>query len=195
MARQVRGPPCTRPTAPGRGSAVPIRQPSSAGCSTTLPRPCTDTWPGGSAGSTDPVSETFLVALRQRRNYDPPRSTVRARLCGITTNLLRRHARQEILALHATALGSTPQPAPGHDSRVAERVDAAAMARQLAAAELSEQDRDVLLLTSCRLGLRRGRRGARHPAGNRSLPASPRPKTAACTGSRLIHNGLRRIGS
>jgi RNA polymerase sigma-70 factor, ECF subfamily len=100
----------------------------------------------------DLVSETFLVALDQRHSYDPRRAAVRSWLYGIATNLLRRQVRQEVRGLRAMArsAGDAPGTESSHDSRVADRVDAAARAAELAAAlaELSEGDRDVLLLTS-----------------------------------------------
>jgi RNA polymerase sigma factor (sigma-70 family) len=100
----------------------------------------------------DLVSETFLVALNQRHSYDPRRGAVRSWLYGIATNLLRRQCRQEVRALQATArsAGHAPGAEASHDTRVADRLDAAAMAAQLAGAlaSLSEGDRDVLLLTS-----------------------------------------------
>ncbi|MEU4395020.1 sigma-70 family RNA polymerase sigma factor [Kribbella sp. NPDC023855] len=100
----------------------------------------------------DLVSETFLAAFRQRRTYDPATAAVRGWLYGIATNLAHRHVRQEIRGLRATAradAGSTAYQA-SHDGPVADRVDAQAMARQIAPAiaELSDGDRDVLLLTS-----------------------------------------------
>ena len=106
----------------------------------------------GADAAHDLVSETFLVALNQRHTYDPRRGVVRAWLYGIATNLLRRHVRQEVRGLRAVARSAgraTGQDA-SHDNRVAERVDAAAMAARLAdaLAQLSEADRDVLLLTS-----------------------------------------------
>ncbi|MGH3876255.1 MAG: RNA polymerase sigma factor [Actinophytocola sp.] len=106
----------------------------------------------GADAAHDLVSETFLVALNQRHSYDPRRGVVRAWLYGIATNLLRRHVRQEVRGLRAVARSAgraTGQDA-SHDNRVAERVDAAAMAARLAGAlaQLSEADRDVLLLTS-----------------------------------------------
>jgi RNA polymerase sigma-70 factor, ECF subfamily len=105
----------------------------------------------GAETAHDLVSETFLVAMNQRHGYDPRRGAVRSWLYGIATNLLRRHVRHEVRALRATAravAGSGDEP--GHDGRVAERVDAEVLAGKLAAAltELSEGDRDVLLLTS-----------------------------------------------
>lgn len=100
----------------------------------------------------DLVSETFLVALNQRHSYDPRRGAVRSWLYGIATNLLRRQVRQEVRALHAIArsVGHAPGQEASHESRVADRLDAADMAASLAGAlaELSDGDRDVLLLTS-----------------------------------------------
>jgi RNA polymerase sigma-70 factor (ECF subfamily) len=100
----------------------------------------------------DLVSETFLVALNQRHDYDPRRGVVRSWLYGIATNLLRRQVRQEVRALRAIArsVGHAPGQEASHESRVADRIDAADMAASLAGAlaELSDGDRDVLLLTS-----------------------------------------------
>lgn len=99
----------------------------------------------------DLVSETFLVALRQRHSYDPDRP-VRGWLFGIATNLVRRHARDEVRALRATARAADRGAADesGHELRVSEQVDAQVLARRLAPAlaGLSEPDRDVLLLTA-----------------------------------------------
>ncbi len=98
----------------------------------------------------DLVSETFLVALRQRHAYDPERAAVRSWLYGIATNLARRHARQEVRGLLATARSGAAEAEAGHDGRVADRLDAQALAQRLAPAlaELPEADRDVLLLTA-----------------------------------------------
>ncbi len=99
----------------------------------------------------DLVSETFLVALRQRNTYDPARAAVQAWLYGIATNLVRRHVRQEVRGLHAAARAGSRQDQSdtGHDTVVADRVDADVMARRLAPAlaVLADADRDVLLLT------------------------------------------------
>lgn len=106
----------------------------------------------GAASADDLVSETFLVALNQRHSYDPRRGAVRSWLYGIATNLLRRQVRQEMRSLEITAraAGHAPGVEASHETRVADRLDALAMATQLAGAlaSLSEGDRDVLLLTS-----------------------------------------------
>ncbi|MEV8378701.1 RNA polymerase sigma factor [Kribbella sp. NPDC056861] len=106
----------------------------------------------GAEHAHDLVSETFLAAFKQRQTYDPATAAVRGWLYGIATNLARRHVRQEVRGLRATARadsGSTPYQ-PSHEGAVAERVDAQAMARRIAPAiaDLSPGDRDVLLLTS-----------------------------------------------
>ena len=99
----------------------------------------------------DLVNETFLVALRQRHTYDPARAAIQAWLYGIATNLVRRHVRQEVRDLHAVARAGSrhDHSDSGHDTVVADRVDADAMARRLAPAlaVLADADRDVLLLT------------------------------------------------
>jgi RNA polymerase sigma-70 factor (ECF subfamily) len=106
----------------------------------------------GADSAHDLVSETFLVALNQRHTYDPRRGVVRSWLYGIATNLLRRQVRQEVRGLQAVArsAGHAPGQSASHEGRVADRVDAAVLAARLAGAlaELSEGDRDVLLLTS-----------------------------------------------
>ncbi|MET0237788.1 MAG: sigma-70 family RNA polymerase sigma factor [Kibdelosporangium sp.] len=106
----------------------------------------------GTDAAHDLVSETFLVALKHRHGYDPGRGAVRSWLYGIATNLLRRLVREEIRALRATARAASRMGGAesGHDSRVAERVDAQVLAGRLAAqlVQLSEGDRDVLLLTA-----------------------------------------------
>ncbi|MEV6411182.1 RNA polymerase sigma factor [Kribbella sp. NPDC051718] len=98
----------------------------------------------------DLVSETFLAAFKQRETYNPDIAAVRSWLYGIATNLARRHVRQEVRGLRATSRADNTPYQPSHDGMVADRVDAQAMARQIAPAiaELSDGDRDVLLLTS-----------------------------------------------
>ncbi len=106
----------------------------------------------GAETAHDLVSETFLAAFKQRHSYDPAAAAVRAWLYGIATNLARRHVRQEIRALRATARAGLREDGHqhGHDGRVADRVDASTMAQRIAPAiaDLSDGDRDVLFLTS-----------------------------------------------
>ena len=99
----------------------------------------------------DLVAETFVIALRRRASYDPERAPVRGWLYGIATNLLRSHRRQEVRGFELTARAAAEdRPTESHDAVVAGQVDAAARLRTIAAelAALSEEDRDVLLLTS-----------------------------------------------
>lgn len=97
----------------------------------------------------DLVAETFLAALAGRDGYDPARADPRAWLYGIATNLLRRHFRQELGELAATAKAAAAD-SPGSDPGdvVPDQVDAQARIGRLALgiAELSQADRDVLLL-------------------------------------------------
>lgn len=105
----------------------------------------------GTTIADDLVSETFLTALRRRHSYDPDRAGVRAWLYGIASNLLRRHVRDEVRALNATArLTAADGRADGHENRVTDRLDAQRRVAQLAGAlaTLSPDDREVLLLTS-----------------------------------------------
>lgn len=100
----------------------------------------------------DLLSETFLIALRRRHSYDPSRAVIRAWLFGIATNLVLKHRDEEIrlLKLTARASGVIRLVVAGHDDDVAARLDAEATARSLAAAlaDMTPDDRDVLLLTS-----------------------------------------------
>jgi RNA polymerase sigma-70 factor (ECF subfamily) len=80
----------------------------------------------------DAVAETFLVAFRRRQRYDLGRRDARPWLYGIATNLVGQYRRDEVC----------------HADRVAADVTAQAARQMLAEAlaELSPQDRDVLLL-------------------------------------------------
>jgi RNA polymerase sigma-70 factor (ECF subfamily) len=105
----------------------------------------------GTTIADDLVSDTFLTALRGRHGYDPARAGARAWLYGIASNLLRRHVRDEVRALQATArLAGVHVSADGHENRVADRLDAQRRVALLAGAlaALSPDDREVLLLTS-----------------------------------------------
>lgn len=96
----------------------------------------------------DLVAETFLVAFRQREDYDLARPDARPWLYGIATNLARQHQRTEIREYRLRASVGPDLALDGHADRVAAQVTAGAMHRMLAAAlaELSDGDRDVLLL-------------------------------------------------
>lgn len=95
----------------------------------------------------DLVGETFAVAFKQRRRYDVDYPSARGWLLGISTNLLRRHHRQEVRAFRAWARTGV-DPVPDDADQVGADVDAAAEAPRLAAAlaGLSSKERDVVLL-------------------------------------------------
>jgi len=96
----------------------------------------------------DLVAETFLVAFGRRAGYDQARPDARPWLYGIATNLARQHQRTEVREYRLRASVGPDPDQDGHADRVAAQVTAAAMHRILAAAlaELSDGDRDVLLL-------------------------------------------------
>ena len=102
----------------------------------------------GSGEADDLTVETFIDAFSRRASFDPARGAVRPWLFGIATRLVAQHRRAE--ARRYRALARTPaEPDPGgHDDRVAARVSAQARRGPLlrALAELSDDDRDVLLL-------------------------------------------------
>jgi RNA polymerase sigma factor (sigma-70 family) len=98
----------------------------------------------------DLVADTFLVAFDKRARYDLSRSDARPWLYGIATNLVRQHQREEVREYRLRASIKPDLDHDGHADRVAARVTAAAMNRLLATAlaELSDGDRDVLLLVA-----------------------------------------------
>lgn len=102
----------------------------------------------GSPDADDLLAETFLVAFERRSRYDQAVADARPWLFGIATNLLRRFARSEARAYRALARTGVDRVGPAVEDRVAERVDADAAHRALAAplARLSRRDRDALLL-------------------------------------------------
>jgi RNA polymerase sigma-70 factor (ECF subfamily) len=93
----------------------------------------------------DLLSETFLVAFRQRARYRDAGAGVRAWLFGIATNLVRQHVRTEIRRYRA--LARLPAPAPVEPDPT-ERLDAHRLRARIAAAlaDLKPADRDALLL-------------------------------------------------
>lgn len=100
----------------------------------------------------DLVAETFLAGMAGRDGYDPAKADPRAWLYGIATNLLRRHFRQELRRLTATAKAAAANTHDGSDpgDAVPDQVDAQVRMGRLASgiAGLSQDDRDVLLLTA-----------------------------------------------
>lgn len=104
----------------------------------------------GRDAADDVAAETFLTAFRSRRRFDASRGTVRAWLYGIATNHMSAYHRQEIRAYRGLARASAQGVEEGHADRVAERVDAGVVGRELAGAlaELPRGDREVLLLVA-----------------------------------------------
>ncbi|MCW2936555.1 MAG: polymerase subunit sigma-70 [Actinomycetia bacterium] len=108
----------------------------------------------GTGVADDIAAETFLIAYRKRASFDYQEGTVRAWLYGIATRLVSHHRRDELRAYRAlqraAAIPPTDDRMIDHTDRVTDRVAAAAVHRQLAAAlaALSQGDRDVLLLVA-----------------------------------------------
>ncbi|WP_206426025.1 RNA polymerase sigma factor [Nakamurella antarctica] len=100
----------------------------------------------------DLLSETFAAAIAGRAGYDPDLADPRAWLFGIASNLLRRHWRQEQRELSAFARVAFFERELGPDlgDEAVSRVEADRRCRELAGSllDLSEGDRDVLLLTA-----------------------------------------------
>jgi RNA polymerase sigma factor (sigma-70 family) len=94
----------------------------------------------------DLTSEVFLRALRARPAPRP--ETERAWLYGTATNLLRERSRKEIRHLRANAKLNVPVADVLDQDAVADRLDAASLARVVAAelSKLDAGDRDTLLL-------------------------------------------------
>jgi RNA polymerase sigma-70 factor (ECF subfamily) len=96
----------------------------------------------------DLVGETFLIAFGKRDRYDSKYTDARPWLYGIATNLVGQRRREEVREYRLRS-AVVPQPDEAcHAERVAAQVTAQAMNELLAAAlaELSQGDRDVLLL-------------------------------------------------
>ena len=96
----------------------------------------------------DLAAETFTQAFARRRHYRAEQPDAAPWLYGIAANLLRQHTRAEQRRLRAYA--RVPRDPDGHDhgDGVAERVDACAAGRRVAAvlADLPADQREVLLL-------------------------------------------------
>jgi len=103
----------------------------------------------GTEAADDLAAETFLVAFRKRRTFDPARGGVRPWLYGIATNLVAQHRRGLSRMLAAFRRVPVADPSEvGPEDRVPTKVDAAGVRGPLAAAiaGLPAGDRDVLLL-------------------------------------------------
>lgn len=100
--------------------------------------------------SDDIVSETFLIAFRKRRRYDPSRTSALPWLMGIATTVLAQHRREQAAhwrTLHA-AFAQGELHATDDLDRSASRLDASAELEGLfpRIAALSARDREVLFL-------------------------------------------------
>jgi RNA polymerase sigma-70 factor (ECF subfamily) len=98
----------------------------------------------------DLMAETFLIAFAQRERYDLTYAGARPWLYGIATNLIGQHHRAEDRFWRLIARTGVDPAAESPSERVAERVSAQGMRRELAAAlaRLPRGQRDVLLLTA-----------------------------------------------
>jgi RNA polymerase sigma-70 factor (ECF subfamily) len=104
----------------------------------------------GTQAADDIVGETFLIAFRRRESYDLTRSHALPWLYSIATSLVARHRRDEeryLRALRRTGVDPLPEPLADQITR---RVAAQGQERRLAGAlaDLSQGDRDVLLLVA-----------------------------------------------
>ncbi|HEX5729684.1 sigma-70 family RNA polymerase sigma factor [Microbacterium sp.] len=98
----------------------------------------------------DILSETFLVAFRRRRDFDPSWDSAKPWLLGIASRLIGKHRGREAAQWRAfQASASEVEPSTdGAIDVVGTRADAAADLRALAPriAALAARDRDTLLL-------------------------------------------------
>lgn len=104
----------------------------------------------GRQAADDLAAETFLVAFGRRRRYDVARPDARPWLYGIATNLVGQYRRDEVRR-YRLSLAVPPEPAADCPAdRVAADVTAQGARAALAAAlaELSTDERDVLLLVA-----------------------------------------------
>ncbi|MEV4422426.1 RNA polymerase sigma factor [Patulibacter sp. NPDC049589] len=99
----------------------------------------------------DLAAETFAVAFRRRATYDG-RPQALPWLLGIATRLAQRLRRDEVRALRAYARTGIDPFSPSHDLAADDRLDAAALAPELAGAlaAMRTNHREALLL--CAVG-------------------------------------------
>lgn len=104
----------------------------------------------GQSMADDIASETFLIAFAQRGRYDTAYADARPWLYGIASNLIARHYRAEQRRLQALARVGSTDVSEGHADQAIVRLDAQSRRAALAAAlaEISDADRDVLLLVA-----------------------------------------------
>jgi RNA polymerase sigma-70 factor (ECF subfamily) len=104
----------------------------------------------GADAADDVVAETFLLAFRQRDQYDAARGDARPWLYGIATHLIGRYRRSEVRQYRALARVGVDEVAESFTDRVDATVSASAVNRDLAAAlaDLPAAHRDTLLLVA-----------------------------------------------
>jgi RNA polymerase sigma factor (sigma-70 family) len=104
----------------------------------------------GDTATDDVVAECFLAAFGHRDRYDLSRGDARPWLYGIAAHVIGKQHRTEVRLLRALARTGADPVAEGHADRIDDRVAAATVRRQLAAAlaGLSAGDREVLLLVA-----------------------------------------------
>lgn len=86
----------------------------------------------------DIVQETWLVAVKRLRSFDPEQGSFVGWLCGVAANLLRNHFRSR----HGATNQTLPERASWHDVDAERRDQAERVARVLA--ELPERSEAVL---------------------------------------------------
>ncbi|MFG1942391.1 RNA polymerase sigma factor [Nonomuraea sp. NPDC048826] len=104
----------------------------------------------GDSLADDIVAEAFLAAFRRRDRYDVRHTDARPWLYGIAANLIGKHHRTESRSYQALARTGVDDVVESYADRVDARVSASAAQRDLARAlaELSPDERDVLLMTA-----------------------------------------------
>ncbi|GAA0236442.1 hypothetical protein GCM10009539_22200 [Cryptosporangium japonicum] len=133
---------------------------------------------GDWSAAEDTVSLTFLEAWRGRERIDATGDTLLPWLLGIATNVVRNTARAR--RRHAAALARLPRtpPEPDFVDELAEQEQWLAVRAALETLRRGGAGgRRALRLR--RAGLRRHRRGARHPDRNRAVPVVAGPGPAA----------------
>ncbi|MDA0637662.1 RNA polymerase sigma factor [Nonomuraea sp. MCN248] len=140
----------------------------------------------GDSLADDLVAETFLAAFRRRDRYDLRHADARPWLYGMAANLIGKHRRTEIRSYQALARTGVDDVVESYADRVDARVSASAAQRDLARAlaELSPDERDVLLMTAwADLGYEEVAQALGIPVGTvRSRLHRARKKTRAALG-------------
>jgi RNA polymerase sigma factor (sigma-70 family) len=104
----------------------------------------------GPESADDLAAETFLIAFRKRRRYDPDERNARPWLYGIATRQVGQHRRDEVRRLRLRLAVGADRDDTCHADRVAAVVTAQAVRPTLLAAlvGLAAPERDVLLLVA-----------------------------------------------